>query len=445
MPKKDRGFWYLHPAFLLFFVLLCLPVSRDAFKAGLIGLTVASLGVAWVLGRDRPRIDRAVFAWFMFYICLGAVYILWGQLRGNPGAVRSVLVYVAAPMLYLGLLPFVNSVDRLRRVAAVVVVGGIAVGMLVLQEMLFALGILPPALHIQLSETSRVAVYQGYTHSALFILSTLIFTLPFMVAFLLMERPRKLLPLHSAVVWVSLGCGVAGTLIGGRRAAILTVALAPFIAVAAMSLLPGGLSWRRVRAQAGFAGGTLVLFVVLQLWLGRTVDWSLSNQMEMILAGMEGVGSGQAGARTHQFFALVNEWKERPIFGTGFGAGVRSLLRSGREWEYELQYVLLLFHTGLVGTLLYAAGVTWIYVQAAAVIRKGGPLGYLMVPTIVGTTCFLLANATNPYLQAYGQMWTLFLPVAIINLKRIGADRPALPGPLLPLPAHEAQVPASVQ
>jgi len=34
---------------------------------------------------------------------------------------------------------------------------------------------------------------------------------------------------------------------------------------------------------------------------------------------------------------------------------------------------------------------------------------------LVGTTCFLLVNATNPYLWKFDSYWVIFMPVALIN------------------------------
>ena len=46
---------------------------------------------------------------------------------------------------------------------------------------------------------------------------------------------------------------------------------------------------------------------------------------------------------------------------------------------------------------------------------SGTRLGAQAVPVMVGLVSFLIANATNPYFQAYGQLWTLFLPIAMVN------------------------------
>jgi len=49
-------------------------------------------------------------------------------------------------------------------------------------------------------------------------------------------------------------------------------------------------------------------------------------------------------------------------------------------------------------------------------MRSGHWLGIYMLPVLAGTSCFLIANATNPYLAKFDYIWVIFLPVALINI-----------------------------
>jgi len=99
-------------------------------------------------------------------------------------------------------------------------------------------------------------------------------------------------------------------------------------------------------------------------------------------------------------------------------------------WAYELAYLGLLYHTGLVGLVLYAVGVSWIYVEGIRVIRKGSLLSPLMVSILTGTSTFLIANATNPYLEKFDYVWTIFLPLAVVNASLLNRGQPNGPGRL---------------
>jgi len=59
-----------------------------------------------------------------------------------------------------------------------------------------------------------------------------------------------------------------------------------------------------------------------------------------------------------------------PWFGHGYGAVAHVVRSETMPWAYELQYLAMLFHTGIVGTLLYADGIGWVYWQRQRAIRK---------------------------------------------------------------------------
>ena len=61
-------------------------------------------------------------------------------------------------------------------------------------------------------------------------------------------------------------------------------------------------------------------------------------------------------------------------------------------------------------------GILWIYLKGIQILKYNSDLSPYMLPLLVGLSCFLVANATNPYLQKYDYLWVIFLPIAIINL-----------------------------
>ena len=72
-------------------------------------------------------------------------------------------------------------------------------------------------------------------------------------------------------------------------------------------------------------------------------------------------------------------------------------------------------HPSEATLLAYAAGIAWIFWRGVKIVAEGGPLAELMIPMLVGFSALLIANATNPYLEKFDEMWTLFLPLAVIN------------------------------
>jgi O-antigen ligase len=114
----------------------------------------------------------------------------------------------------------------------------------------------------------------------------------------------------------------------------------------------------------------------------------------------------------------MGDWSARPIFGAGFGAVASDNFGSSVEdvpWAYELQYVALLFQVGVFGMLVYGGAVLWLMYQLINKSKANPDYAILMIPSLVGLSCFLIANATNPYISKFDYLWTLFLPVGLVN------------------------------
>jgi hypothetical protein len=142
----------------------------------------------------------------------------------------------------------------------------------------------------------------------------------------------------------------------------------------------------------------------------------LGSVWSVFTTGFQFASDPVALSRAQQFDALIRGWLTSPLLGAGHGAAAPDMIRSlEMPWAYELTYAALLYHTGLVGAFCYAGGILWIYLQAVRIIRSGSGLAPLTVAVLTGTTTFLIAGATNPYLERYDALWVIFLPLAIIN------------------------------
>ncbi len=107
-------------------------------------------------------------------------------------------------------------------------------------------------------------------------------------------------------------------------------------------------------------------------------------------------------------------------FGRGIGATVDrgKYFRpemAARPWQSELSYHLVFYWSGYVGlAMLVFVGVAGMAVLRHAMRRANDLNGALFVAT-VGAAALIIANASNPYMQALGHMWPLFFPFMIAN------------------------------
>jgi hypothetical protein len=213
-------------------------------------------------------------------------------------------------------------------------------------------------------------------------------------------------------------------LLTGRRALLVLVPLAPVVALVYRSWLAPATKRqsRRIVRHAIWGGGALaVLAVVVIASLGGLAP---AGFIDMVATGFQFDTDPVAMLRRDQFRALVSGWLDAPLLGSGHGVPASVIRSVETPWSYELSYVALLFHVGVLGAMAYAAGFVWIGVTAHRIARAGWTEAPGLVATLVGTTMFLAANATNPYLEKYDYIWVIFLPIAFVNcwlVERAGA------------------------
>ena len=106
------------------------------------------------------------------------------------------------------------------------------------------------------------------------------------------------------------------------------------------------------------------------------------------------------------------------VFGHGIGASFDrgGLERPMKPWQTELQYHAMFYWTGLVGLILLASTFMACVRAIRQAYRLSDPLNGVLFVSCVGAAATLIGNATNPYLQAPGHMWPIFLPFMIASV-----------------------------
>ena len=106
------------------------------------------------------------------------------------------------------------------------------------------------------------------------------------------------------------------------------------------------------------------------------------------------------------------------LFGRGIGAPIDrgSEVRDMNPWQTEMQYFSLFYWTGIVGMLLFIAVVYFAVRVFIVALRNAGAFREVLLLTAAGALAILVANATNPYLQAPGHMLGMFLPIIVANI-----------------------------
>jgi O-antigen ligase len=411
--------------YALFFLIVAFPAATALYpvKAVLLGAILVII-VAAALINGRFALDPTVALLTVFFAAFGFLLVVRGFLISAPGAANLSGVHVVWPFVYLILVGGAVKFRILRNMQRTIAFAGIFVGLLAIVYLLSQVGILPAIPHFDsllADDEMGIGFFNGYVRMALPGINTLPFVTPFLMAALVVgtaHPEQRLIP--KSWLWVALLLSAFVVIVSGRRALELVTMMAPLMVFAAIFLHAPEERAILFKSLRRFAV-TLVLGLSLVVLLLRPVyAISFSGFFDRFSSGFDFSPTSMDNSpdeRRQQFFALEQGWLEHPLFGAGLGEPAYGSIRSqDMPWAYELSYLALLFQTGLVGLVTYASGIAWIYWMAAKIIRRGGVWAQMMLPLLVGMTSFLIANATNPYLAKFDGLWTIFLPIAVINL-----------------------------
>lgn len=398
--------------------------SLVSFKTVLFAILLAAV----VLDRlTRPfRLDHRLVLWTLGLTAMGFLYVLKGLVAGNAGASAVMTVFILWPIAFTLWITGITGERIFVLLERTILVATLFIGLHGVLFLLTELNIVPDigvvsALSLGFENQSFGAT-EGYTRMAIAGINSLPFLLPCVMAICATQssaanRNR----FWKMVGWAACAASWLIMLASGRRALFVIVFLTPLMIMFFRSFRPQAekregrnsvLKFSMVVAAAMvilFASLTMIYdFDVHLLWERFAVGFDLSSQTP----------DNDAAPRNKQFYALTRGWLDKPIFGAGLGASVVGSIRSETmPWSYELSYVALLYQTGIVGFLAYAAAIAWTFWRGIQVIGDGGHLAQVMIPLLVGLCGLLIANGTNPYLGCFDEMWTLFLPLAVINYR----------------------------
>jgi len=408
--------------YILFFMMLFVPTTYQPVKAVLLGVILLAV-ISSSIWRGRLHVSKSIGLWTLFTVTTGMSFICLGVINSAPGALRVGTVYLLWPLIYTVLLAGIDSKVVVNGLFNVLVVALIAISLYSMLFLLHAIGWIPDALYFELDMGQGAGFYDGYVEYRLYNISTLLFLVPFILSILL--TTSKSFILSRLWLWLAFFLGLSVAILSGRRAVWLIIIISPFI-ILFFRMMMNQQYKRQSSRQFNRTLRRGSVFIVLMFFVG--INWVGLDFTAIQSIFLEGFNfssdSASESARRHQFFELLREWQKNPLLGAGHGAAAEGSIRSAETpWAYELSYMALLFHTGLIGIICYGAAIFWVFWMGVKIIRSSHWLNQYMLPVLVGTSSFLIANATNPYLAKYDYIWVIFLPVALINIWLLDSQR----------------------
>jgi len=398
---------------LFFLSMLVLPTSYTFMRGSILIVLLISVLILAVHG--SWRIQQSIILWTLFVVTVSLLQIVLGLINDNPGAVSVATVYVLWPLVYTFIIGAIYSKLVIVRLYKIIVLGAILVFVMAFYILLAKLlSIDFSALPLFYEQGAVMGFYDGRVEYRLFNMSTAIYSIPFMIALLMSgDRVSFFSPGWNRMVWIGLFCSLSVLIISGRRAFWLSAVISPFIVV-----LLYYLSGYRANIQKMMARILLyILPIIISVSLYAGIDYVIMWQD--FISGFDFNDSQNYSSyrRREQFVDLVQAWMNEPLVGAGHGATVDSQLHQRLQpWAYELSYIALLYQTGIVGIMVYGGAVVWVFARGILIARENSDARTYIIPVLSAFLVFLVVNATNPYLQKFDYLWTLFLPVAVINV-----------------------------
>src|ERR1039458_2944870 len=107
IQHKSATRWY---GFVCFFGMLFLPTTYQLERGFLVGLLCITAVYKIARNHGRISVSPVIINLTIVYVMVGLAYAIWGEARGNPGAIRSLTVFAIWPIVYLLLISITRRV-----------------------------------------------------------------------------------------------------------------------------------------------------------------------------------------------------------------------------------------------------------------------------------------------------------------------------------------------
>lgn len=405
--------------YLLLFLMLFAPLQYKTIKIILL-FNIIFATIINIVMKSKIYVDRRVLLWYLALIVNGIFFVLWGIINGNSYSTKVLPVYVIWPIIYVFIMMSVTKLSTIGGIFRLFTFTTISISLYSLLYIFSIIGLLPHFTFLPLLEGTVFSVYfmQYFTPS----ITSLLFLIPFSFSALLLWENKDNMPIKSSWLCLSIILSLSTMVFTGRRVFWIIFLLTPFFTFIFLYSLK--IEYRDARHKIIFRNGIRmlaillgILCVIVIIYRNDIMEFVLSPEHSSTFLDSASFKDKGSQDREEQIEHLTKGWLNVPLLGEGHGASLPYSLRDDEvPWmAYELTYFALLFQTGLIGFSIYFLLIFLLYYFALNIIRDNMDMCLYIIPSFVGMTCFLIANATNPYIQAYDHMWTIFFPVMIIN------------------------------
>ena len=403
---------------LLLLLLINIPTVHKEIKIPILFLLL--IIVLYKVFSYKWYIQKDIAILSMISILFGSFFIFNGVINSNAGALPSITVILIWPFLYI---LFIGGNGRRNIFLAIDKVFLFSAYFIPIYGFYFLLGkanIIPSAFFFNIfpeDVMGGVGLYKGSIEVSILNLASILFIAPYVFTKFLLKNKIKEKFIYGIAIFLLIGL----VFLSGRRA-LLLVTIGSFFLIFLFSYF---IKLEDFGKKIRYNSFVLMLYIIFVTFIivSMVLNYYEIDLYKIYEGIVEGLSFGSSSdsstqARTEQFFSLIDGWSQSPVFGNGFGAVASVIRNEDMPWAYELSYLSLLFHTGLVGIIVYMSLIIWIIWQGLRISNNMKDIEYIF-PYIVGLLSFLIGNISNPYLMKFDYLWVIFVPLMYINYYKL--------------------------
>lgn len=400
---------------ILLFLILFAPVTLQKVKA-IILIAITILVMYEYITTKKNNIHPKVFAWVVMFVIVNSIFLVRGT-YGRPDIFKMLApTYIIWPIIYTIVLVISSRRFEIFDLTKLFVITTIAISSYILYFNLNFMGYIPSLGVAKWLPKYVINDDLGYIGFFVPNITSLLFLVPYIIANLVNYNEEVIV--KKRYLWIAAVLSTIAVLLTGRRALIAVVAISPFISLLLSRFKVDRFKVDRFKPDRfksiikKLAIGLVIVFLLAMGYfaIGKLMKVELrinNTQTAEIKGGTE--------IRYSQFEALINDWKEKPLLGHGYGVDAKLSVRSNVPGTYELSYVAMLFQTGVMGMIFYIALMIWLFSMCIKIIKSKSFSTVYMIPTLTGMMSVLIGNSTNPYIQSFDGLWIFFYPLALVN------------------------------
>ena len=383
-------------------LMMLFPLQFPFIKS--IILTFLLFVTLFFIDRLRSAFVGKILLWGYLYMFVGLCAISYGLLLHNPAPQKYFLVYVIWPILftYLSLFIGYQYFKRLLVCTKICLLLILIIGVIACLKF-----------NIEFIQEGEFLGYEAMLRPGFPIIAiagapitTVLFWYFFFYSLVLLKSNI------SKIDWIILLLGVIFIFMTSRRILFLNFFLAPLFEFLFLPFIKG--KEERNNLVSIFKKRMQILFVLLFLvvCVAELFGWVSLDSLGDFFSKTSDVSDEP---RHLQASALIEGWMDSPILGHGAGVNA-SVVRSDIPGTYELSYLAMLFERGLLGVSVFIALYVILMHWSIKCLKKNVVDKAYILSFIVAINLFMIANATNPYLNAYDYMWFLFLLLVVVRI-----------------------------